>query len=224
MKPKRAPRPARASRACWPPKCRTPRPKLPRITMVSRIVSDRKKQRLELLYRLREMNVEQARAEHVAAQTELEQRRETRRGHAAPLEELDAVVRANSSQGGAGWCPNCCARRSCFAASKSSALEQQRAEEASQSELHRSRARPSSARDSKNCRWSSAWRRATRRPPPTKQMRRGFVDLDEAGVLARTTKRRSNHGRRCNRTRRVERHDACRRTRPSGRRTSCTSC
>ena len=46
-------------------------------------MSDRRKQRLELLYRLREMNVEQARAEHVAAQTELDAAPRARRSHAA---------------------------------------------------------------------------------------------------------------------------------------------
>ena len=46
--------------------------RLPRPTVTVRVMTDRRTQRLDLLYRLREMHVEQARADHVAAQTELE--------------------------------------------------------------------------------------------------------------------------------------------------------
>ena len=109
------------------------RPKLPRIARAEPHVSDRRKQRLELLYRLREMNVEQARAEHVAAQTELEQRRESAEDTERRLEELDEWTVGQLSQG-APLVPELLRQAQLFRGVEKRTLEQQRAEEADSSE------------------------------------------------------------------------------------------
>jgi hypothetical protein len=97
-------------------------------------VSDRRKQRLELLYRLREMNVEQARAEHVAAQTELDQRRERAEATQRRLEELDEWTVAKISQG-APVVPELLHQAHLYRGAEKLTLEQQRAEQAKQDEL-----------------------------------------------------------------------------------------
>ncbi len=103
------------------------RPKLPRIASARRVMSDRRKQRLELLYRLREMNVEQARAEHVAAQTELDQRRERAEATQRRIEELDEWTVAKISQG-APVVPELLHQAHLYRGAEKLTLEQQRAE------------------------------------------------------------------------------------------------
>ena len=143
-------------------------------------MSDRRKQRLELLYRLREMNVEQARAEHVAAQTELDQRRERAEATQRRLEELDEWTVAKISQGGP-VVPELLHQAHLYRGAEKLTLEQQRAEETKQSDLTEAARGQLSARFEE---LSVVERLAARQAQATthEEIRRGFVDLDEAGI------------------------------------------
>ena len=143
-------------------------------------MTDRRKQRLELLYRLREMNVEQARAEHVAAQTELEERRERAEATQRRLEELDEWTVAKISQG-AAVVPELLHQAHLYRGAEKLTLEPQRAEQAKQDELTEAARGQLSARFEE---LSVVERLAARQAQAAthEEIRRGFVDLDEAGI------------------------------------------
>lgn len=143
-------------------------------------MSDRRKQRLELLYRLREMNVEQARAQHVAAQTELEQRRERAEATQRGLEALDEWAVAQLTKG-SPVAPELLRQAHLYRGAEKHTLEQQRAEEAKQGELTEAARGELSARFEE---LSVVERLATRQAQTAshEEIRRGFVDLDEAGI------------------------------------------
>jgi hypothetical protein len=143
-------------------------------------MKDRRKQRLQLLYRLREMNVEQARAEHVAAQAELDQRRERAEATQRELEALDqwAVVQLTK---GSAVTPELLRQVHLYRGAEKNTLDRQRAEEAKQGEL------TEAARGDLGARFeelSVVERLAARHAQNVtlEELRRGFVELDEAGI------------------------------------------
>jgi hypothetical protein len=146
-------------------------------------MNDPKQKRLDLLCRLREMNVEQARADHVAAQAELEQRREKADDTARRIEALDQWSIEQLSRG-EPLAPELLRQAQLYRGVEKSVLDTQRSEEASQRE------RTDAVRGGHNPRFEelSVVERLTVRhvkAATDTQIRRGFVDLDEAGVLAK---------------------------------------
>jgi len=143
-------------------------------------MKDRKKQRLDLLYRLREMHVEQARADHVAAQTELEEKREQADGTQQRLRALDTWAMEKIA-GGAPLIPEVLRQAQLFRGVEKKTLEQERAAEAE------SRERTEGARAELSMRFEdlSVVERLALRHAQTvtnEQIRRGYVALDEAGA------------------------------------------
>jgi hypothetical protein len=143
-------------------------------------VKDRRQHRLDLLCRLREMNVEQARAEHVAAQAELDQRRERADDTQRRLEALDEWTVAQISRG-SPLAPELLRQAHLFRGAEKSALDEQRAEEARQGEVTEAARGELSARFEE---LSVAERLSARHVQLTthEESRRGFVELDEAGI------------------------------------------
>jgi hypothetical protein len=143
-------------------------------------VKDRRKQRLDLLCRLREMNVEQARAEHVAAQAELEQRREAAEDTQRRLEALDEWTVAQVAQG-SPLAPELLRQAHLFRGAEKSTLDEQRADEARQGELTEAARGELSARFEE---LSVVERLSARHVQLVthEDLRRGFVELDEAGI------------------------------------------
>jgi flagellar export protein FliJ len=143
-------------------------------------MSDRKARRLELLYRLREMNVEQARAEHVGALAELEKRRESAADTQRRLEALDQWSVEQLSRG-APLAPELLRQASLFRGAEQGVLQQQRAAEAEQDDL------TEAARGVLTHRFeelSVVERLAERHAQALthEELRRGFIELDEAGT------------------------------------------
>jgi len=146
-------------------------------------MTDPRQKRLHLLCRLREMNVEQARADHVAAQAELEQRREKALDTERRIEALDQWSIEQLSRG-APLAPELLRHAQLFRGVEKSVLDAQRTEEASQREV------TEAVRGELTARFEelSVVERLSQRHARTStddQIRRGFVDLDEAGVLAK---------------------------------------
>jgi len=146
-------------------------------------MTDPRRKRLDLLCRLREMNVEQARADHVAAQAELEQRREKADDTERRIEALDQWSVDQLSRGDP-LAPELLRHAQLFRGVEKSALDAQRNDEASQRQL------TETARGELTARFeelSVVERLSIRhtRAATDEQIRRGFVDLDEAGVLAK---------------------------------------
>jgi hypothetical protein len=143
-------------------------------------MSDRKRKRLMLLYRLREMRVEEARADHVAAQVELDARREKADGTESRLKALDEWT-VGHLVGGAPLIPEVLHQAGLYRGVEKDALERQRAEEAKSREL------TEAARGTLTARFEelSAIERLSARHAQTlvnQQIRAGFVALDEAGI------------------------------------------
>jgi hypothetical protein len=143
-------------------------------------MSDRRQKRLELLRRLRDMNVEQARAEHVAAQEALEQRREAADDTERRLEALDAWSIERLSAG-APLAPELLRQAHLFRGVEKHALDEQRSEESRQREL------TEAARTELGARFEelSVVERLSGRHAKAvnhENIRRGFLDLDEAGI------------------------------------------
>ena len=143
-------------------------------------MNDRRKQRLELLSRLREMKVEQARAEHVAALTELESRRQCADATQHRLEALDSWASEHLATG-APLAPELLRQAHLYRGAEKRTLEEQRAAEARQGEL------TEAARGELGARFeelSVVERLATRHAQVLthEEIRRGFVELDEAGA------------------------------------------
>jgi len=143
-------------------------------------MSDRKKQRLELLHRLREMHVEQARADHVAAQAELERKNETAEDTQRRLQTLDHWA-AERMSGGAPLIPEVLLQAQLYRGVEKQALEQQRVDCAEAQE------RTEGARAELTARFeelSVVGRLATRHAQTVThdQTRLGYLALDEAGT------------------------------------------
>jgi hypothetical protein len=143
-------------------------------------MNDRKTRRLQLLYRLREMHVEEARAEHVAAQAELERNRDRAEDTQQRLQALDSWA-VEQIAGGAPLIPEVLRQALLFRGVEKEALEEQRAEEA------QSRLRTEGARAELGTRFEelSVVERLTTRHVQAltnEQIRRGYVALDEAGT------------------------------------------
>jgi hypothetical protein len=143
-------------------------------------MTDRKKQRLELLCRLREMSVEQARAGHVAALAELESRRGRADETQRRVDSLDIWTVEQLSQG-APVSPELLRQVHLFRGAEQSVLNQMRVDEAKQGEL------AEDARGELTNRFeelSVAERLMARHTKllTHQEIRRGFVDLDEAGA------------------------------------------
>jgi hypothetical protein len=143
-------------------------------------MNDRKKQRLELLYRLREMHMEQARADHVAAQSELEKKRERAEDTQTRLQALDSWA-AEKMAGGAALIPEVLRQAQLYRGVEKQTLEKERAAEAE------SRERTEGTRVELNARFEelSVVERLTIRHAQAvtnEQIRVGYVALDEAGA------------------------------------------
>jgi hypothetical protein len=143
-------------------------------------MSDHKKRRLELLCRLREMHVEQARADHVVAQTELDERREKADDTERRLQTLDEWS-VGQFTAGAPLAPELLRQAQLFRGAEKKTLEQQRADEA------QSRERTMAAHDELRQQFeqlSVVERLATRLAADRAldQSRRAAVSLDEAGM------------------------------------------
>lgn len=143
-------------------------------------MTDRRKRRLDLLCRLRVMNVEQARADHVAALAELEARRERADETQRRLESLERWAVEQLSQGGL-VAPELLRQANLLRGAERSVLDQQRSEEAKQDEI------TEAARGELTSRFeelSVAERLVERhtRSANHEELRRGFIELDEAGA------------------------------------------
>jgi hypothetical protein len=143
-------------------------------------MNDRRQKRLDLLKRLREMSVEQARSEHVAANTELEQRREKADDTEQRIAALDAWTIERQTQG-AALLPELLQQTLLFRGVETHSLEQQRDDEAQQREVTESARRDLTARFEE---LSVVERLALRHGEQMnhEQVRRGFLELDEAGI------------------------------------------
>jgi hypothetical protein len=143
-------------------------------------MTDRRQKRLDLLKRLREMSVEQARSEHVAASTELEQRREKADDTEQRIAALDAWSGERQSQG-APLSPELLQQAQLFRGVEKRSLDQQRSDEAEQREITETARRALTARFEE---LSVVQRLALRHGDQVhhEQVRRGFLELDEAGI------------------------------------------
>jgi len=143
-------------------------------------VNDRRKKRLELLRRLREMNLEQARAEHVAAQAELEQCRKRADETQRRIEALDAWSGERAAQGQM-LAPEILRQAQLFRGAEKQVLTEQRAAEQEQLGV------TEEARSELGTRFeelSVVERLAGRHAQNAtrEEFRRAYVDLDEAGA------------------------------------------
>lgn len=143
-------------------------------------MSDRKQQRLDLLRRLREMNLEQARASHVAAAAELEECRERADETQRRLQALDAWA-VEQLASGAPLAPDVLRQAHLYRGAESRTLEEQRADEEKQREI------TEAARGEVKDRFEelSVVERLSGRHVQLvtrEELRRGFVELDEAGA------------------------------------------
>lgn len=143
-------------------------------------MTDRRQKRLELLCRLREMRVEEARADHVAAQAELDEQREKADDTEIRLKALDDWT-VGQIVGGAPLIPEVLRQAGLYRGVEKDVLERQRADE------EKSRERTEAARTELGARFEelSVIERLSARHVRTtvnEQIRAGFVALDEAGI------------------------------------------
>jgi hypothetical protein len=143
-------------------------------------MSDRKQQRLRVLSRLREMKVEQARAEHVTAQEDLDAKRERADDTQRRIETLDAWLLDQLSRG-TKIIPELMRQARMFRAVEKQALDSQRAEQ------EQSRRQTEAARDELREKFeelSVVERLAVRHQQSVshENLRLGYVELDEAGA------------------------------------------
>lgn len=143
-------------------------------------MTDRKQQRLELLRRLREMSLEQARASHVAAAAELEERREIADETQRRLQALDSWAVEQLSSG-TPLAPDVLRQAHLYRGAENRTLEEQRAEEGKQREV------TEAARGELTHRFEelSVVERLSARHVQImtrEDLRRAFVELDEAGA------------------------------------------
>jgi hypothetical protein len=143
-------------------------------------MNHRKQNRLALLCRLREMHVEQARAEHVAAQIDLDEKREQADATQVRIAALDDWA-AEQMGGGSALMPEVLRQAQLFRGVEKQALERQRAAE------EESRQRAEAARGELAHKFedlSVAERLSDRHRQfiTHEQRRRSYVELDEAGA------------------------------------------
>lgn len=143
-------------------------------------MTDRRQSRLELLRRLREMHMERARADHVAARTELEQRHAACEDTERRLAALDDWARARLS-GETPLSPDTLRQAQLYRGSERQLLERQRADETD------SQRRTETARTELGARFeelSVAEKLAARHASArlTEQLRAGYAELDDAGA------------------------------------------
>jgi len=143
-------------------------------------VTDRKQRRLELLSRLRGMHVEQARADHVAAQAELEEKRARAENTQRRIEALDLWAGEQLS-GGTALPPELLRQAQLYRGVEKVSLDEQRAEQ------EKCRERTEAARGELAQKFedlSVVERLAVRHQQFVmhEQLRHGYVELDEAGV------------------------------------------
>ena len=143
-------------------------------------MTDRKKLRIELLRRLREMDMEHARVQHVAAQEEFARKRAQAEDTQDRIVALDEWTRARVS-GGGPLSPEVMRQAQLYRGLEARALETQRGEERQSSQ------RAESARGELAHRFeelSVAERLGTRHAQwvNLNELRRGYVTLDEAGA------------------------------------------
>lgn len=143
-------------------------------------MNDRRQKRLDLLKRLREMSVEQARSDHVAANTELELRRAKADDTEQRIEALDVWAQERLSRG-VPLVPELLQQTRLYRGVETRSLEQQRAAEAKQRENTETARRELTARFEE---LSVVERLALRHVEQVnhEQVRRGFLELDEAGI------------------------------------------
>ncbi len=143
-------------------------------------MNDRRQKRLDLLQRLREMSVEQARSEHVTARKGLDERQALVDDTEQRIAALDlwAIGRLT---GGAPLSPEVLQHAQAFRGVEKRSLEQQRSDEAEQREVTETAHRELNARFEE---LSVVERLALRHAEQKnhEQLRRGFLDLDEAGI------------------------------------------
>jgi len=143
-------------------------------------MKDRKQQRLDLLCRLREMSVEQARADHVAARTELDERAARCTETENQLAAVD-MWRSGQLAAGAPLLPELLRQAQLYRGAQQQALDQQRADEA----LSQQRTEAARAELGTKFEELSVVERLTERhitTHTTAQLRRAYVDLDETGM------------------------------------------
>jgi hypothetical protein len=124
--------------------------------------------------------MEQARSEHVAASTELEQRREKADDTERRIAALDAWAEERATQG-AALSPELLQQTQLFRGVEKGSLEQQRSHESEQREVAETARRALTERFEE---LSVVERLALRHGQQMnhEQLRRGFADLDEAGI------------------------------------------
>jgi hypothetical protein len=143
-------------------------------------MNDRRQRKLELLRRLREMSVEQARADHVTARTELDERHARCEDTQKRLEAVDQWAEGQMS-GGARVAPDLLRQAQLYRGAERKVLERQRADE------QESQQRTEAARVELGARFEQlsvaeklAARHAITRT--NEQLRAGYVEHDEAGT------------------------------------------
>jgi len=143
-------------------------------------MKDQRKHRLGLLHRLREMILEQARADHVAAQAQLDQCRERADDTQKRIVALDEWTVSQVAQG-RPLAPELLRQAQLFRGAEKNMLEEQRAAEAKQRDV------TEAARGELGARFeelSVVEKLTARREQYTtrEEFRRAYVDLDEAGA------------------------------------------
>lgn len=143
-------------------------------------MKDRKQQRLDLLCRLRKMGVEQARADHIAARSELEERSSECADTENRIAALD-VWQGERLAAAAPLVPELLRQAQLYRGAQKQTLEQQRADEA------QSQQRTEAARAELGTRFEqlSAVERLTERHVSAnahQQLRSSYVELDDAGM------------------------------------------
>jgi hypothetical protein len=143
-------------------------------------VKDHRKKRLDLLHRLREMNLEQARAEHVAAQTELDKCSKRADDTQRRIEALDEWTVAQVAQR-QPLAPELLRQAQLYRGVEKHALDEQRAAESKQRDV------TEAARGELGARFeelSVVDKLTVRHVANTtrEEFRRAYVELDEAGA------------------------------------------
>ena len=143
-------------------------------------MTDRKQQRIELLRRLRELEMEHARAQHVAAQADLEQKRAAADDTQGRIAALDEWASAQIS-GGSPLLPEVLRQAQLFRVVEAQALERQRGEER-QSVQKTELAQGELAHRFEELSVAERLGERHARLVVVNELRRGYVELDEAGA------------------------------------------
>ncbi|HET9207499.1 MAG TPA: hypothetical protein VFO28_14760 [Burkholderiaceae bacterium] len=143
-------------------------------------MTDRKQRRLELLRRLRELGVEQARAGHVAARAELDERSALCEDTQKRLQALDGWT-AEQLGGSGAVSPEVLRLAQLYRGAERQTLERQRADELeSQQRTEEARTQLGARFEELSVAEKLAARHASART--NEQLRVGYVESDEAGT------------------------------------------